>query len=66
MIKKNQTRSKKELSNQIKAIYKNPTTTIIVNVKKLDDSPLKSGRRQDGHTCHRCPANCTGADQPGN
>ena len=67
MIKKKiQTRNRRELSDQIKAIYKNPTTTSELMLKRLDDFPLKSGRRQDVHTCHMCSANCTGAVQPGN
>ena len=35
-----------DILNLIKTIYKNPTTNVILNGEKLEDFPLKSGRRQ--------------------
>ena len=38
--------------NIIKAIYDKPTANSILNGEKLKASPLRSGRRQDVHSCY--------------
>ena len=38
--------------NIIKAIYDKPTASIILNSEKLKAFALRSGTRQDVHSCH--------------
>ena len=38
--------------NIIKAIYDKPTANILLNGEKLKAFPVRSGARQDVHSCH--------------